>query len=39
MIDDTQRNVEQMKSKMNLGPSHNSNSNIVSVSGASAAKH
>ena len=27
-----------MKSKMNLGPSHHSNSGVVSVSGASAAK-
>ena len=38
MIDDTQKNVDQMKSKMNLGPSHQSNSGVVSVSGASAAK-
>ena len=34
----TSKNVDQMKSKMNLGPSHNSNSALNSVSAASAAK-
>lgn len=39
MIEDTQKNVDQMKSKMNLGPTHHSNSGVVSASGASGAKN